>query len=169
MKRLILLLLLQASFFALHVAIAQEQYYRKAEGLRGLQLKAALHDIIQPNKVLGYGGGYGKTYLPSDLNVWQTFDETVEVPPTAHYFVFGVNSYFGTTIYVDDCWVMDVIETTVKGDVNGDGVVDVADIESVLSVMFGSGIDGETSADVNSDGNVDISDVVSIISEITNL
>lgn len=34
------------------------------------------------------------------MNVWQTFDETVEVPPTAHYFVFGVNSYFGTTIYV---------------------------------------------------------------------
>ena len=68
MKRLILLLLLQASFFALHVAIAQEQYYRKAEGLRGLQLKAALHDIIQPNKVLGYGGGYGKTWS----GFWQT-------------------------------------------------------------------------------------------------
>ena len=34
------------------------------------------------------------------MNVWQAFDETVEVPPTAHYFVFGVNSYFGTTIYV---------------------------------------------------------------------
>jgi len=68
MKRLILLLLLHASFFALHVAIAQEQYYRKAEGLRGVQLKAALHDIIQPNKVLGYGGGYGKTWS----GFWQT-------------------------------------------------------------------------------------------------
>ena len=115
------------------------------------------------------GGGYGKTYFPSELNVWQTFDETVEVPPTAHYFVFGVNSYFGTTIYVDDCWVMDVVDTVIKGDVNGDGIVDAADVESVLSVMFGSGIDGETSADVNGDGNVDITDVVSVISEITNL
>ena len=51
------------------------------------------------------GGGYGLTYLPHELNVWQEFDETIEVPPTATYFVFGVNSYYGTTIYVDDCWV----------------------------------------------------------------
>ena len=56
------------------------------------------------------GGGYGLTYLPHDLNVWQTFDETIEVPPTANYFVFGVNSYHGTTIYVDDCYVIDVSE-----------------------------------------------------------
>ena len=101
------------------------------------------------------------------MNVWQTFDETVEVPPTAHYFVFGVNSYFGTTIYVDDCWVMDVVDNVIKGDVNGDGIVDVADIESVLSVIIGSAIVSESSADVNGDGNVDIADVVSIISEIT--
>lgn len=51
------------------------------------------------------GGGYGLMYLPHDLNVWQVFDETIEVPPTATYFVFGVNSYYGTTIYVDDCSV----------------------------------------------------------------
>ena len=37
-------------------------YYRKAEGLRGTQLKAALHDIIQPDLVLDYGGGAGKTW-----------------------------------------------------------------------------------------------------------
>lgn len=51
------------------------------------------------------GGGYGLTYLPHELNTWQVFDETIEVPPTATYFVFGVNSYYGTTIYVDDCSV----------------------------------------------------------------
>ena len=53
------------------------------------------------------GGGYGLTYLPHELNVWQVFDGTIEVPPTANYFVFGVNSYHGTTIYVDDCWVIE--------------------------------------------------------------
>lgn len=56
------------------------------------------------------GGGYGLTYLPHDLNVWQTFDETIEVPPTANYFVFGVNSYHGTILYVDDCYVIEVSE-----------------------------------------------------------
>ena len=44
------------------MALAQEQYYRKAEGLRGTQLKEALHDLIQPNYVLAYGGGVGKTW-----------------------------------------------------------------------------------------------------------
>ena len=52
------------------------------------------------------GGGNNLTYFPSNMNVWQVFDETIEVPPTATYFVFGINSYLGTTIYVDDCYVM---------------------------------------------------------------
>lgn len=52
------------------------------------------------------GGGRGLTYLPHDLDVWQLFDETITVPPTAHYFVFGINSYHGTTLYVDDCQVL---------------------------------------------------------------
>jgi hypothetical protein len=51
------------------------------------------------------GGGYGLTYFPHELDVWQTFDETITVPPTANYFVFGINSYLGTTLYVDDCFV----------------------------------------------------------------
>ena len=64
--RLTFLLLFILSSF--HPLLAQEQYYRKAEGLRGIELKAALHDIIQPNQVLGYGGGYGKTWS----GFWQT-------------------------------------------------------------------------------------------------
>jgi len=115
------------------------------------------------------GGGYGKTYLPHDLNVWQTFDEMVEVPPTAHYFVFGVNSYYGTTIYVDDCWVTDATETTIKGDVNGDHEVDVADISLVVNTIINpDDIISTTSADANGDGVVNIADIVTIISEITN-
>ena len=62
MKRIVLLIILHSSLFTLHFATAQEQYYRKAEGLRGTQLKAALHDIIQPERVLDYGGGVGKTW-----------------------------------------------------------------------------------------------------------
>ena len=54
------------------------------------------------------GGGYGLTYFPHELNKWLTFDETIEVPPSANYFAFGINSYYGTTIYVADCWVTNV-------------------------------------------------------------
>ena len=66
MKKILLVLLLLAHWpvFSVHcsMAFAQEQYYRKAEGLRGTQLKAALHDLIQPDRVLDYGGGEGKTW-----------------------------------------------------------------------------------------------------------
>lgn len=54
------------------------------------------------------GGGYGLTYLPHNLDIWQEFDEIIEVPPTATYFVFGVNSYYGTTIYIDNCSVTEI-------------------------------------------------------------
>jgi hypothetical protein len=49
-----------------------------------------------------------------------------------------------------------------NGDVNGDLVVDVADISSVIDVMARSGND--TTADVNGDGIVDVADISSIIS-----
>lgn len=51
------------------------------------------------------GGGYGKTYLPHTTNTWLVFDETITVPQNANYFEFGINSYYGTTIYVDNCYV----------------------------------------------------------------
>ena len=52
-----------------------------------------------------------------------------------------------------------------KGDVNGDGDIDVADIATVISVMA----EGDTNpyrqtADVNADGEVDVADIATIIS-----
>ncbi len=55
------------------------------------------------------GGGRGISYLPHQLNTWLIFNETITVPPTATYFVFGVNSYYETIIYVDDCFVGEII------------------------------------------------------------
>ena len=51
-----------------------------------------------------------------------------------------------------------------KGDVNGDGVVDVADISAIISVMA-TVPDGEASAtaDVNGDGAVDVADISTVI------
>ena len=48
-----------------------------------------------------------------------------------------------------------------KGDVNGDGNVDVADIACVIDIMAGIGTNNH--ADVNNDGNVDVADIASII------
>jgi hypothetical protein len=49
------------------------------------------------------------------------------------------------------------------GDVNGDNVVDVADISSVISVMAGEDA-SSFSADVNGDGVVDVADIATVIS-----
>ena len=54
----------------------------------------------------------------------------------------------------------------IKGDVNGDGTVDVADIGAVIDVMAGgSGITNtlQQAADVNGDGAVDVADIGAII------
>ena len=84
-----------------------EKYTISADDLQAFYGKATYY-IIR-------GGGYNQTYLPHDLKTWLTFDETIEVPPSAQYFLFGVNSYYGTTIYVDDCWVIDVTEQIPTG------------------------------------------------------
>jgi hypothetical protein len=54
------------------------------------------------------GGGRGIKYLPHELGYWQTFDEVINVPPNANYFEFGINSYFRTVLYVDDCYIVEV-------------------------------------------------------------
>ena len=53
-----------------------------------------------------------------------------------------------------------------KGDVNEDGTVDVADISTVISMMA----NGSTSqtADVNGDGKVDVADISTIITIMAN-
>ena len=49
-----------------------------------------------------------------------------------------------------------------KGDVNGDGTVDVADISAIISDMAGTA--EYAAADVNGDGTVDVADISNVIS-----
>ena len=51
----------------------------------------------------------------------------------------------------------------VKGDVNGDGAINVADIGAIIDVMAGNDADNARAADVNGDGNVDVSDIGVVI------
>ncbi len=57
-----------------------------------------------------------------------------------------------------------VLMSDVKGDVNADGVVDVADIAAVIDVMAGKGNSvTKATADVNGDNNVDVADIAAVI------
>ena len=51
------------------------------------------------------GGGYDLTYFPHTTNEWLVFDEVITIPPDAKYFAFEIHSFYGTTMYVDDCYV----------------------------------------------------------------
>ena len=63
--------------------------------------------------------------------------------------------------YVDDVsfYYIDTI-----GDVNGDGEVNIADINAVIDVILTNG--DNMAADVNSDGEVNIADINAIINLI---
>ena len=52
-------------------------------------------------------------------------------------------------------------QETVKGDVNGDGSVNVADISAIIDVMAGTA--AYDSADVNGDGAVNVADISAVI------
>ena len=60
---------------------------------------------------------------------------------------------------------------TVKGDVNNDGKVDVADIATILSVMAGTetGDAKVSAADVNGDHKVDVADIASVLTVMAGL
>jgi biopolymer transport protein ExbD len=55
----------------------------------------------------------------------------------------------------------DFTNTGTKGDLNGDGKVDIADAVSILNVMAEGSND--KAADLNGDGKVDIADFVSVL------
>ena len=48
-----------------------------------------------------------------------------------------------------------------KGDVNGDGTIDVADIATIIDAMAGA--TGNSRADVNGDGTIDVADIGAVI------
>ena len=54
------------------------------------------------------GGGYGLSHFPLEYGEWNLFDYIIQVPAIANYFIFEIHTYAGTTMYVDDCWVVDM-------------------------------------------------------------
>jgi hypothetical protein len=65
-------------------------------------------------------------------------------------------------LYYEDFWAP-------KGDVNGDGEVNIADVNAVIDVILAGGNEyTATLADVNGDGEVNIADVNALIDLIIN-
>ena len=90
-------------------------------------------------------------------------------------YVFDNSVYTSATLFVPKgtkakyeaipAWNMfqKIEEIVVKGDVNDDGAVDVADISTVIDVMAGKALEYKAKADVNKDKTVDVADIAIII------
>ena len=69
--------------------------------------------------------------------------------------------------YTDYCDIRSfVYREAITGDVNGDGEVNIADVNVVIGIILGSGVQDNPRADVNGDGEVNIADVNAIIAII---
>ena len=78
---------------------------------------------------------------------------------TVRYFYF----YDCAGSYIVNLGTQEVsLPEGLRGDINGDSIVDVADIATVIDIMAGNG-QGPSSADVNGDGVVDVADIADII------
>ena len=53
-----------------------------------------------------------------------------------------------------------------KGDVNGDGEVNIADVNALIDIVLGGVDNSQGRSDVNSDGEVNVADVNEVISII---
>ena len=61
-------------------------------------------------------------------------------------------------------------EPYIKGDVNGDGEVNIADVNAIIDIILGRTVDEETlkRADVNEDVEINIADVNAVLDIILN-
>ena len=68
-------------------------------------------------------------------------------------------------IYLDNIklYYSDVWPDVIPGDVNGDGEINIADINAVIDVILSGTTNKEINADVNGDGEVNIGDISAII------
>ena len=124
------------------------------------------------------------TVLVSEAGNTNTADFTVVMRETQmpylgnnewNHYVVDLSEYAGKEVYVAlqhttvsanwlaffDDFTFSGLDAGKKGDVNGDGSVDVADIACIIDVMAGTAV--YETADVNDDKTVDVADIASVI------
>ena len=128
--------------------------------------------LYRVNDGTNYGSVVQEVVLPLQLNAGES--KTVQFDATN---VYNGEKYFAWVYYYSEgkqvrgrgtgshTLVFPTDPETPKGDLNGDGKVDISDVNIVINVMLGKNQDPDTKAkaDVTGDGKVDISDVNAVI------
>jgi hypothetical protein len=127
---------------------------------------------VQGNIVTSKGTCIGKM-LPLntiiDENTTITDTKVARFVLTSNYGANNGGNYVGRRCWFDDLKAYKYaskaegpIVVGIKGDVNGDGDVDVADLIAVSNYMAGDEAVSKEKADVNGDGDVDVADLIAI-------
>lgn len=131
------------------------------------------HELrIKPNEIATLTATSSSDFLPDF--VVSSSDPTVAAARVVNNIIQVVGVKYGTAIITvgsadglaqtDSCFVT-VYSDTIKGDANGDGEVNIADINVIVNIILGGRADPATMdrADVNDDGEVNIADINAII------
>lgn len=79
------------------------------------------------------------------------------------YKITGDGSEYTITFDLNNLkFKFEAAQAGVPGDSNGDGIVDIADVNAVINMMLGK-TDADTNCDMNGDGIIDIADVNMVI------
>jgi hypothetical protein len=100
-------------------------------------------------------------------NDWETF--TYELQPNVTYQLRWFYHKDVSDNGVGDYFALDNIKIapkTMRGDVNGDGSVNISDVTALIDLLLGGGTISNSAADCNQDGNVNISDVTALIDHL---
>lgn len=121
------------------------------------------------NMLKGITGVNANVYT---ANVGYYFNATKKkfVRPTATYIMGCGNGYLevpynfvGTSTQDVD---VDIFFNGIKGDVNGDGLVNVSDVTALVNRILGTASYADSVCDINGDGVVNVSDVTALIALI---
>ncbi len=123
------------------------------------------YSTVSSNVAHLVGTGPGTTISSAnDAYYWDT-ENLKFVRPSSSYAVAAGQCYLemtGAGSEIDLDIFTSTPDTGVKGDLNGDGIVDITDVNMAINMVLGK-IDKTTAGDIDGSGDVDITDVNMVI------
>ena len=111
---------------------------------------------------------FHQAYKPVNISGYSTVTKDFDfdqLEPGKYYAVFYY--YSGNTQTMSTKTVVyELLGDGMKGDVNGDGKVNVSDVTALVNMILGVSAMDSSRADVNGDGKVNVSDVTALINII---
>ena len=102
----------------------------------------------------------GTLYIVDETGRIKLFNQfNVEIEGSAPYYIEGFLATHSNELEVFPI----LISSGLKGDVNGDGEVNIGDINKLVAIILGAEDDTNGRSDVNGDGEVNIADINAVI------